>query len=187
MPDDNKNNEQIEALKRELERRSLDQVKVFNPTSTDQATIWNGFSHLVRAGQEAILPRYIAEKFTREMIDYLINAENDRRVRKENAKRVSSGQKEMDAQEREVFDLRTNNPELRKQFLKEVYKGVTQEYGKDIPPIARVESPNVTDADLFSEIDRQYEVAKVEAIKVTPVVTEIDKKKGDIEQKMEAK
>jgi hypothetical protein len=184
MPD---TSPQIENIKREMERRSLDQIAVFNPTGNDRQTIWNGFVHRVPAGQEVIMPRYIAEKYSRETIDYLINQENIRRVDKENKKRVESGQKEMDAQEREVFDLRTNNPELRKTFLKEVYRGVTQEYGKEVSTMEKIEVSRTTDTDLIAEIDKQRQVKEVESIKIKPVNSPDERRKEDIESKMEAK
>ena len=149
-----RDNSQIEQLQRELERRSNDRVQVFNPTDKDFTVVWNNFNHRVPASENAILPRYVAEKYVKEIVNHLINQENEERVVKENKHRVSSGQKEMDPQERLVFDLRTNNPELRKKYVTVVYKGIVEEYGKDLPiPEDTPQTVMPSDADLLSEID----------------------------------
>jgi hypothetical protein len=96
----------------------------------------------------------VAEKYVKEIVNQLIHEENEKRVAEENEHRKSSGQKEMDPQERLVFDLRTNSTELRKKYVKMVYKGVVEEYGKDVPLPEQQQKVRVaTDADLLAEID----------------------------------
>lgn len=153
---------QMEAVQRELERRSNDRVQVYNPTNKDISVLWNKFVHRVPAGQNAILPRYVAEKFVKETVDSMINQENEKKVEAENKHRVSSGQKVMDAQERLVFDLRTNNPEVRRKYISQVYRGVVEEYGTDVTPQEVSKPAYQTDADLLSEIDKQKGVAPTE-------------------------
>jgi hypothetical protein len=77
-----------EAFKRELYRRSLDSIRVYNPTDEDYFVEWDGHNHRVPGKNKdtgegkgmRILPRYIAEKYCREMKNKLINEENDKKL-----------------------------------------------------------------------------------------------------------
>lgn len=135
--DENKEKPQITELRRELQRRSLDQIKVYNPLSTPFFTIFDGFTHVCQARGEAIFPRYVAEKWMKEFANYMITKDEEEYVRSENEKRVKRGQPILDPQERETVAYRekllTNDPERRLSYMKMVYKGVTKEYGMDIP------------------------------------------------------
>jgi len=158
---DEKRSKEIEDVKRELARRSNDRVQVYNPLDEDFVVVWDGFRHRVRGGENAVLARYIAEKFVKEIIDYMIGKDNLERVIKENANRVKSGQKEMDPQERLTFDWRTNNPDLRSKYLSKVYKGVIEEYGMEelAPETTARKAGDLVDVDLIAEIDSKKEAA----------------------------
>jgi len=58
-----------EAIKRELQRKSLDSIKVLNITSEDYIVYWDKYPHRVPANSSAVLPRYIATKYVKEMTD----------------------------------------------------------------------------------------------------------------------
>jgi hypothetical protein len=180
QPDEAKNKD-LEELKRELSRRSNDRVQVYNPLKEDFVVIWDGFQHRVRAGENAVLARYIAEKFVREIIDHMIGLENLERVEKENEHRKTSGQKEMDPQERETFDLRTNNPDLRKKYLPLVYKGVVEEYGMEdlTPEIPKKRAADRVDIDLIAQIDKKAEAK-------APAKPAKQEKKASISKKVSA-
>lgn len=178
----------IEALKRELERRSQDTIIVFNPTRQTRKVIWNRFIHVVKPQEEAVLPRYIAEKYVREMVDFLILDKNSERVKIENERRIRAGMKVMDAQEREVFDWRTNNAELRKQYVPMVYRGVAEEYGKytESAPTLEQAPTTTTDEDIIGKIDREAELRKQQQ-KEELVTTEeltLEKKKREMVAKV---
>lgn len=135
--DENKEKPQITQLRRELQRRSLDQIKVYNPLQTPFFTIFDGFTHVCPARGEAVFPRYVAEKWMKEFADYMITKDEEEYVRLENEKRVKRGQPIMDPQDRETVDYRekllTNDEKRRFSYIKMVHRGVTKEYGMDIP------------------------------------------------------
>lgn len=154
-----KASQQIERVKRELYRRSNDKLKVHNPTEQDFRSTWDGFAYTVKAKSDEVLPRYIANNYIKHMIDSLIGQENAERVRVENEKRVKSGQKPMDAQEREVFDLKRNDENLRRKYLAVVYKGLVEAYGVDTsaPPKSASADSRPLDERLMDEIGNAME------------------------------
>lgn len=173
----------IEAIKRELERRSQDTIIVYNPTRETRKVVWNRFIHVVKPQEEAVLPRYIAEKYVREMVDFLILDKNAERVTIENERRIKAGMKVMDAQEREVFDWRTNNSELRKQYVPMVYRGVAEEYGKytESAPALEQAPKTFTDEDIIGKIDKDIELRRQQQKDelVTDEVLAIEKRKRE--------
>ena len=125
-------------VKREAARGSLDQLRVFNPLKTPFTTLFDGFTHVAPPGVESTFPRYIAEKMMDGFSTYMINKDADDAIASENKKRMSKGWKEMNVYE-ETLDfissknLLTNNRELIKKYTKMMYRGVSQEYGLDVP------------------------------------------------------
>lgn len=80
--------EKSEMIKREMYRTSLDSIRVYNPTDKDYAVIWDKFKHIIPAkdkdtgygkGQK-VVPRYIANKYVREMKNKMIYESADVRV-----------------------------------------------------------------------------------------------------------
>ena len=122
----------LEQARRELARRSNDRIKVFNPDTKNFTLIFDGFLHVFPTKKEKIVPRYIWDRFKIKMTDHLINKENDIYVEEENERRIKSGQKIMDHQERELFDLRTDDPKLVEKYLPQLYLGLVEEYGGDV-------------------------------------------------------
>lgn len=136
LPDKKKTSYQIE-----LERRANDLLRVFNPLGEDQIVIWDkrsgGKVFRVPAKQEAVLVRYIAEKYVKEMYQKILNDRAMKAIMKENDERVKKGLAEMDktfkTNEQMVFEqkfYRPSNEEARK-IISLLYVGVETEYGID--------------------------------------------------------
>ena len=157
-----------EALKRELLRKSLDECRVFNKSSEDYTVYWDKFPHNVPADGEAILPRYIANKYLKEMTDKLLMFRSDENVRMENERRVKKGMALMDKHtEQPAFEANfaINKPELRKPVLTSLWGGVVKEYGKDVSFSTAGQSEIAsTDADLLAEIEKQSSTATTETL-----------------------
>ena len=123
----------IEKTKRELERKSQDRIKVHNPLFESFTTVWDGYKHTVSGKEDKVFPRYIAEKFLREIVVHRINLLNSKLVENENNKRIRAGMKEMTKyEERLMFDKRTDNEDLWKNFISDSYKGLVEEYGVEV-------------------------------------------------------
>lgn len=172
----------IENVKRELIRSSNDKLKVFNPTDKNFNSSWDGFSYEVKAKSEAVVLRYIANNYIKHMISQLIGEENTKRVDKENAIRLKSGQKPLGHQEREVFDLKKNDDNLRKKYMPQVYKGLVESYGQDttVPEKSAVSDARPVDERLMEDIDKVTEQTEPE-VKVEPPI-KIDTKEFDDEE-----
>jgi len=125
----------------ELERRSNDLLRVYNPLNEDKVVIWDlrsgGKIFRVPAKQEAVFPRYISEKYIREMYDKILNDKAHDAIIKENQRRIAAGMAAMDktfkTNEQMVFEQKFYNPnsdEARK-IISLLYVGVETEYGID--------------------------------------------------------
>ena len=89
--DDNKPNPQVEKIRRELHRRSLDSIVIYNPLEEDYTVIWDKFRHVVPSKSERAFPRYIAMKYIKEITDRLIYKEEDEKIKEHNSKRADRG------------------------------------------------------------------------------------------------
>lgn len=127
----------LDQGRRELRRKSLDQLKVYNPLSEPFKTQYEGFFHVCLARDEATFPRYIAEKWMREWITDMINKDEQAAVDKENDRRVKKGWLPLSPEERDQFDIRskllTSNEETRVKYMRMVYRGIDKEHGLDVP------------------------------------------------------
>ena len=158
--------EQVEKLNRELRRKSLDQLKIYNPLDTAFQTVWEGFTYVANPKQETLMLRYIAEKWMREFTDYMINKEEQDAVDIENDKRRKKGWEPMNPQERDQFDLRnkfmTNDPEKRLQYMKLAYRGISQEHGLDLPePVAVKRDVRPQDEKILEMLDKEMGVREI--------------------------
>jgi hypothetical protein len=156
--------ENIADLKRELYRRSNDQLRVHNPLDVPFQVSYDGFVHVIPAKSDHILPRYIARNYISRIVDHMINSEEQHAVDTENQKRIKKGLKLMDPQEREAFDvsnkLMTNNPEKRRFYMAQVYKGIEREFGLDQVPQEGEGKPASSkkplDEELLEEMESQF-------------------------------
>lgn len=157
---------EIEKIKRELRRKSLDQIKVLNPLDRAFQTIYDGFTYVAQPKSESIFLRYIAEKWMKEFIDAWITLEEQTAVDNENDKRRKKGWEPMTPQERDQFDLRnklvTNDPDKRITIMKMIYKGVTQEHGLDLPEAVPTKRDNRTqDEKLLEQLDKEMGIRNI--------------------------
>src|SRR3990167_5595069 len=122
----------------ELERRANDLIRVFNPTDKDYLVEWDRKSGTklfrVPSKGEAVLIRYIAEKYIREMFDRLMNEKAATAVITENQKRITKGMEAMTPwKEQFKFESKFYHPtdEEVKQLLSLLYVGIESEFGID--------------------------------------------------------
>ena len=125
-----------EAIKREMLRKSLDRCKVLNPLDEPYTVYWDKFPHLVPAHGEGVFPRYIAQKYVKEMCDTILTFRSDDEVRRENERRTKKGVAQMDKHtEQPAFEgkFAINQSELRKPVIETLWGGVVEEYGRNLP------------------------------------------------------
>lgn len=154
----------IAETKRELQRRSLDELKVYNPLKEPFSTTYDGFVHTAKAESEAVFLRYIAEKWMREFVNHMINMDMGSLVMEENERRRKAGLMELtkhDGNNSEFTflsekNMSTANENLRMEYMKQIYRGVSKEHGMDMPestPTRKDRRP--TDARILEQLDAE--------------------------------
>ena len=120
----------------ELERKSRNLYKIFNPTNQPQQVLLNARVSpevwTVEAKSEAIVPWYVAEKYFQEMADKIITSKSDKAVIEENNKRREKGFAAMDLHTEQFrFESRNlkNMMSKRDQIVTILNRGLYQEYG----------------------------------------------------------
>lgn len=182
--------EELEKIRKELYRKSLDDIRVYNPTKEDRVVVYAGFNHVVPAEKEHVLPRYIANKYVREYVDEMINRDENEKVEEENKQRAENGNPPISPQERETLALRYGlhhrNKELREKYIKQVYKGIDKEYGLDMVTQSQTQEIQPSeDVDIMSRLDEQppapdrKEVKKASSKEVKKKKEELVKKTSD--------
>lgn len=181
MADELTEGQKQEAIKREMRRKSLDECRIYNPSSSvfenlhplikyippseNYNLIYDNFPHLIVANSEAIFVRYIVERYLTEMIDKILTYNSDKQVKTENERRLKKGMALMDKHtEQPAFESKfaINQPELRKVILSKLWGGVVKEYGKDMPLENRREiTTSTSDADLLAEIEAEQVVSEL--------------------------
>ena len=129
------------SYEQELVRRTNDLLRIYNPSDEDYVVEWdrkNGTKLFrIPKKEEAVLPRYIAEKFIREMFDKIIITEADKAVIKENDRRVKAGMAAMDKTmktgEQNQFESQfyIGNDQRSKEIIAILYMGMETEFGVD--------------------------------------------------------
>jgi len=123
-------------IHREMARRAQDVHRVRNPRSEDYKLVWDSFVETIPAGGTYDLETYKMEKYLREMTALLIRERIQAEVDKENERRRSRGEKEMEKWTGEAqhvlegkVSVELNSPESISKIYKELYVGLVKEYG----------------------------------------------------------
>jgi len=162
-------NKSPDLIKKKMEAESNDEVKILNPTNEDYHIKYGGRYWTVPAktkdvgyGSGALVVlRYIAMNYIQHMIDKLILDESNAKMEK--MKKEYKGDFWPGQEER--FALRTNNPELRKKYLSQVWGGVVRRFGMDEIPTQVGEAKPRSDKSLDEQMLEELEENPVKNIK----------------------
>ena len=127
-----------DLVKKEMARRANDEILVHNPTAQDYFVKYGGYYWKIpdrykddgQGKGNAVVARYIAVHYVKHHVDALILKESKKIV--DVAKKKYTGT--FWAGEEERVALRTNNPELRKKYIKQLWLGLHRKYGLDALP-----------------------------------------------------
>lgn len=166
-----------EEIMKELERKSQDSVKVYNPTPSDFEVKWNGYiwrfpNKSVDSGFGlgcVIVPRYIANHYVKHMTDALILKESEKVLSAARKKYTGNNWN----QEEERLALRTNNPSLVEKYARILFKGKVKDFGMD-RPIVEEEKPSATDKPIHLSILDKLEEEEFATVKEVPVNSQQD-------------
>lgn len=146
--------QKADMIKTEMWRRSMDLCLVKNPTNQDFVFRFDNIPYRIKANGKRRMVRYLCDSYIKKMIDYLIGEENQKRVKEENERRISHGGKALDAQERMMFDLRIDNPELIKKYYPQVWGGVIEPFAMDeVEDSSQIEIKKV---NAYEQLDTEY-------------------------------
>lgn len=132
------------ATHREMERKSNDRIRIYNPTDEDFAVWNNGLKWIIPnksrdvgyGDGQYVCPRYIANTYLTHMTDHILTKQMDEAADLENEKRREKGQPEMTKYaggdlERFQMSWRIDDPAKRQPIMREIWLGVEEEYGID--------------------------------------------------------
>lgn len=136
---------EIEAYKRELVRRSMDRIRVYNPTDKDFVILWGTekYKYVVPNKNKdmgwgkgmRVLERYLAEKYRRDIKDYMINkmADDELEATKERLEKAGVDNSLWKANTTLEMSgkYKTDNPKLVKECFDKVWLGIEEEFGMD--------------------------------------------------------
>lgn len=149
----------------ELERRASDLIKVYNPTDRDFVVRWDSIPHRFPNKNRDIghgpgcniVPRYLAEHAAKHLTNNILLRRADEAVESENQRRVKSGMAEMTKfQEQLAFEKKfaTNNPKLRAEIYREIWKGIVSVHGGNFSEDAvEDKSGPKTDEDIIRALE----------------------------------
>jgi len=159
-----------DAFLREMERRSLDTIMVYNPTEKDYLVEWDKHYHRVPSANKDMgfgkgkmeLSRYLAEKYAREMKNLIINEAEETFMREFRLEKEKSGHKFRDKYEENDAALplapKTNDPERIKEIYNLIVLGVVREYGMDQPeaPQGEVMDTKTPEERILENLEKPY-------------------------------
>lgn len=125
----------------ELKRKSLDTIRVHNPTMEDKTIHWDRFNTNVQwiipaANKDSFgcgrgnrdVPRYIAVKFMEEMADHLMSREGSKEWDKLVSK-LNIPENEYHMKEEKMMTSYYQNEKLKDEFRQKIWIGLVQRYG----------------------------------------------------------
>jgi hypothetical protein len=148
-------------IHRELQRKSQDVHRIFNPTDKDYNLSWDGYLHKIPANSTADLQTYLVDKYLREMTDKILRERQENAVKEENERRRSRGEKEMEKYQggeqpilegKFAIEKGVANPEVRMQIYQELYMGIVKEYGIEKVQKETIETVPTTHEQLMGKI-----------------------------------
>ena len=190
------NAKEVEAYRRELYRKSMDRIRVYNPTDKDFIVLWGTEKYKYvfpnkdkdsgwGKGQR-VIERYIAEKYARDIKDYIINkmADNDLKATVERLEKAGVDNYLWKANEtyQQAGKYKTDNPKLIKEIYEQVWLGVEEEFGMDTTETmdegtAPQGSTLTVEEQILSKMDKKY--VKKDDLK-TPEVLTTDNVRHDV-------
>lgn len=137
---DLRHDNEMELAKRELTRRALDTIRVYNPLDHTFAFMYDRYWHRIGAHATKDMDRYLAKHFFKKICDKMIGDQIMLKGNELKALREKQmGKQFLDKYEEntEIWDRvpKLNDPELIDQIKQVVLLGVVEEYGLDEPDI----------------------------------------------------
>jgi len=169
-----------EQFHRELERRSLDIIRIKNPDIKDFFVEWDKRYWRVPALGTLDVPRYIAIKYCKDKAVDTINNINEKMHTQEVEERMKKGLPPFESkwhEEQATYAQprypKTNDKEVLSKLYKEYWVGMVYEYGKDQPQQIRDQATEELDmTPIELRIIRDLENRRVDMTSPEPQIKE---------------
>lgn len=130
---------EMDLIKREMERKSLDTFRVFNPLEIPFRFMYNSYWNTVPAKGMKDMPRYLAVHYFKKIAEYMIGQMAVQKGSELLERRNKSGLPEFlnkYDENKAIWDNtpRVHDPDLMKDIGKVVIVGLVEEYGHEMPP-----------------------------------------------------
>ncbi|TVL99576.1 MAG: hypothetical protein CV087_17615 [Candidatus Brocadia sp. WS118] len=161
---------QNEAWHIEQRRKSQDLIRVYNPTEEDYVLIWDRERFVVPNKNKdtgygkgmRVMQRYLAEKFTKEIVDKIILTKQDEKLKELKEKLNKQGAVDIDfhanRQLMGVDQIRSDSPAVRHPLEDIVWLGIEEEFGMD-KDLVEEEAVSTTLVDPFERLSGKRYVA----------------------------
>lgn len=160
----------FDAYKRELQRKSLDTMMVYNPTETEYRVIWDKriFPVPPKNSNQGYgygkmqLPRYIADKYAKEMKDVIINKLNVDKSTKMLEDHYAKGREELSKYDENIKihdkGYRTDDEKRVMEIYDQLILGVVQEYSADyLDESVTMEDMRPVEERITERMNKRYE------------------------------
>lgn len=171
------NESQWENYKRDLLYRSLDRIRIGNPTTSPFTLIWDGFKQFtIEPFEEMTVERWKAEQYAKVMSAKIIDERNQTKADKILADRSQKGQVELTAFEKQetIYNrlIKTNDENILEEIYKELILGMVERYNPERADDALEHVPDLktTEEKMLELTDRPYVVKKMVLPEKEPVM-----------------
>ena len=135
---DQKHAEEVEIAKRELERKSHDNIRIYNPMEHSFRYMYDRYWHTVPAKSYKDVQRYLAIHYFKKICDYMIGQQilaKGEELKKLRERQLGKQYLDKYEENTQVWDRvpRLNDPELIEQIKGIVIVGLVEEYGMEEP------------------------------------------------------
>lgn len=171
---------QMELTRREMERKSLDTIRVRNPLDVKFSFKYDGYTHSVPALSEKDFPRYLATHYFKKICDHMIGlqiAAKGDDLKKLREKQLGKSFIDKYEENIEIWNKlpRMDDPDLIKAIRDVVVVGLVEEYGYDETPETRepvkpVDFRSMHD-QIFGEVEKRVPQAPLKPVKLAEEVT----------------
>ncbi len=156
--------ERNNSILREMERGSLDKIRIYNPTDKDFNIVWNKFKHVVPNKNTdtgygkgmKVVERYLAKWYLKHMTDHMINEASDRKLEEIKSRYEKAGVEDvllkanLDLERNKA--MRTDNEDEVKRIANIIWLGIEERYGMDE---ITSESQSVDSKSVYEKVEEE--------------------------------
>ena len=169
-----KREQAMEMTRREMQRKSLDIMRLYNPLDHNFVYKYDGYNHFVPAKQTKDEPRYLARHYFKKIAEYMIGLQQQKsgaELLKLREKQFGKSFLDKYEENQEVWNKvpKLDDPELLKTIYSTVVLGLVEEYGMELPAELPAESTHKMDLrsltdQIFDETEKKISAEPVKLV-----------------------